>query len=90
MKILVTGGTGYIGSHTVVELIGAGHKPVIVDNLSNSNVNVLDGIYKITGVKVPFYEADCTDMQAFDKVFEDNKDIKAIIHFAAIKAVVIN
>lgn len=87
MKILVTGGTGYIGSHTVVELIGAGHKPVIVDNLSNSNVNVLDGIYKITGVKVPFYEADCTDMQAFDKVFEDNKDIKAIIHFAASKAV---
>lgn len=87
MKILVTGGTGYIGSHTVVELIGAGHEPVIADNLSNSKVSVLDGIYGITGKKVPFYNVDCTDLEAFGKIFEEHTDIKAIIHFAASKAV---
>ena len=82
MKILVTGGTGYIGSHTVVELIGAGHEPVIVDNLSNSKASVLDGIYGITGKKVPFYNVDCTDLNEFGRIFEENTDIKAIIHFA--------
>lgn len=87
MKILVTGGTGYIGSHTVVELIEAGHEPVIVDNLSNSKESVLDGIYGITGKKVPFYNVDCTDLEAFGKVFEAEQGIKAIIHFAASKAV---
>ena len=87
MKILVTGGTGYIGSHTVVELIGAGHEPVIVDNLSNSKASVLDGIYGITGKKVPFYNVDCTDLNEFGRIFEENTDIKAIIHFAASKAV---
>ena len=88
MKILVTGGTGYIGSHTVVELIEAGHEPVIVDNLSNSKESVLDGIYGITGRKVPFYNVDCTDLEAFGSVFEAEPGIKAIIHFAASKAVV--
>lgn len=87
MKILVTGGTGYIGSHTVVELINAGHTPVIVDNLSNSNIGVLDGIKSITGESVPFYQIDVTDIQALDKVFSENHDIKGIIHFAASKAV---
>lgn len=87
MKILVTGGTGYIGSHTVVELIEAGHEPVIVDNLSNSKESVLDGIYGITGKKVPFYNVDCTDLEAFGKVFEAEQGIKSIIHFAASKAV---
>lgn len=87
MKILVTGGTGYIGSHTVVELIEAGHEPVIVDNLSNSKESVLDGIYGITGRKVPFYNVDCTDLEAFGSVFEAESGIKAIIHFAASKAV---
>lgn len=87
MKILVTGGTGYIGSHTVVELIEAGHEPVIVDNLSNSKESVLDGIYGITGRKVPFYNVDCTDLEAFGSVFEVEPGIKAIIHFAASKAV---
>ncbi len=87
MKILVTGGTGYIGSHTVVELIEAGHEPVIVDNLSNSKESVLDGIYGITGRKVPFYNVDCTDLEALGSVFEAELGIKAIIHFAASKAV---
>ena len=87
MKILVTGGTGYIGSHTVVELINAGHEPIIVDNLSNSKASVINGIYEITGLKVPFFNVDCTNLEAFCKVFEANKDIKAIIHFAASKAV---
>lgn len=87
MKILVTGGTGYIGSHTVVELINAGHTPVIVDNLSNSNIGVLDGIKGITGVSVPFYQIDVTDLQSLDKVFSENHDVKGIIHFAASKAV---
>lgn len=87
MKILVTGGTGYIGSHTVVELINAGHTPVIVDNLSNSNIGVLDGIKSITGESVPFYQIDVTDIQALDKVFSENHDIRGIIHFAASKAV---
>lgn len=87
MKILVTGGTGYIGSHTVVELINAGHTPVIVDNLSNSNIGVLDGIKSITGESVPFYQIDVTDIQELDKVFSENHDIRGIIHFAASKAV---
>ncbi len=87
MKILVTGGTGYIGSHTVVELINAGHTPVIVDNLSNSNIGVLDGIKSITGKVVPFYQIDVTDIQSLDKVFSKNPDVRGIIHFAASKAV---
>lgn len=87
MKILVTGGTGYIGSHTVVELIEAGNEPIIVDNLSNSNINVLDGIKGITGKQVPFYQVDVTDLDALKKVFNENKGINGIIHFAASKAV---
>lgn len=86
-RILVTGGTGYIGSHTVVELQNAGYPVVIIDNLSNSNVDVLDGIEKITGVRPDFVEADCTDIKALNKLFEDYKDIKGIINFAASKAV---
>ena len=62
--ILVTGGTGYIGSHTVVELQKAGYPVVIIDNLSNSNRDVLDGIERITGIRPEFVEADCTDMRA--------------------------
>ncbi len=87
MKILVTGGTGYIGSHTVVELIEAGNEPIIVDNLSNSNINVLNGIKGITGKQVPFYQVDVTDLDALEKVFSENKGINGIIHFAASKAV---
>jgi UDP-glucose 4-epimerase len=86
-KILVTGGTGYIGSHTVVELQNTGHEVVIVDNLSNSNIEVLNGIEKITGIRPAFENIDCVDYVSMDKMFEKYQDIKAIIHFAASKAV---
>ena len=86
-KILVTGGTGYIGSHTVVELQNAGYEVVIIDNLSNSNIEVLDGIERITGVRPVFVKADCTDLAALTKLFEDNPGINGIINFAASKAV---
>lgn len=86
-KILVTGGTGYIGSHTVVELIEAGYEPIIVDNLSNSNIGVLEGIKKITGVTPIFENIDCKDYISMDRFFEKYPDIKAVINFAASKAV---
>ena len=85
--ILVTGGTGYIGSHTVVELQKAGYPVVIVDNLSNSNKEVLDGIERITGIRPEFVEADCTDMVALTALFDKYPGIKGIINFAASKAV---
>lgn len=86
-RILVTGGTGYIGSHTVVALQQAGHTPVIVDNLSNSNVRVLDQIEKITGEKPEFHEFDLCDEQRVRAFVAANPDISGIIHFAAYKAV---
>ena len=86
-KILVTGGVGYIGSHTTVELINAGYEVVIIDNLSNSNINVLDGIEKITGVRPAFVEGDCTSIETLRKVFTEYKGIDGIINFAASKAV---
>ena len=86
-RILVTGGTGYIGSHTTVELINAGYSVVIIDNLSNSNKDVLKGIEAITGVSPEFVEADCTDIQALKSLFDKYPDIKGIINFAASKAV---
>ena len=86
-KILVTGGTGYIGSHTTVELMNAGYEVVIIDNLSNSNEKVLDGIEKITGKRPVFVKGDCTDLNTLKKLFEDNPGIKGIINFAASKAV---
>lgn len=86
MKVLVTGGTGFIGSHTVVELIMAGHDVVVLDNLCNSNMKVLDRIENITGVRPAFYEADIRDIDAMAKIFESN-DIDGVIHFAGLKAV---
>jgi len=86
-KILVTGGTGYIGSHTTVELQNSGYDVVIVDNLSNSSLEVLDNIEKITGKKPDFEEFDLADREKTDDFFHRNKDIVAIIHFAAFKAV---
>jgi len=86
-KILVTGGTGYIGSHTVVELLKVGFDVVIVDNLSNSNIDVLNGIEKITGIRPVFENIDCVDYVSMDRMFEKYNDIEAIIHFAASKAV---
>lgn len=85
--ILVTGGTGFIGSHTTVELQQAGYNVVIVDNLSNSKADVIDGIEKITGVRPAFEQVDCCDMDAMNNVFAKYKDIRGIIHFAASKAV---
>lgn len=85
--ILVTGGTGFIGSHTTVELIEAGYNVVIVDNLSNSNIGVLDGIEKITGVRPAFEQVDLRDREATEGVFAKYPGIEGIIHFAASKAV---
>lgn len=85
-KILVTGGTGYIGSHTVLELIEAGHEVVIVDNLSNSKLEVLNRIEAINGVKVEFHEVDLLNKEALRAVFE-NDTFDAVIHFAGLKAV---
>ncbi len=87
MKILVTGGTGYIGSHTAVELQNSGHDVIIVDNLSNSNIRVLDGIEKITGIRPAFEEFDLADEQKTAGFFKRHSDIEGIIHFAAYKAV---
>ena len=86
-RILVTGGTGYIGSHTVVELMQKGYDVVIVDNLSNSNQAVLDGIAAIVGSTPDFVQADCCDQTAMDALFTQYKDIEGVIHFAASKAV---
>lgn len=86
-RILVTGGTGYIGSHTVVELQQAGYKVVIIDNLSNSDKGVIDGIERITGVRPDFVEGDCTDIETLRALFAKYNDIKGIINFAASKAV---
>jgi len=86
-KIIVTGGMGYIGSHTVVELINAGYQPVIFDNLSNSDRNVLSGIKAITDQDVPFTEVDLSDVATTKAAFNAHKDAVGIIHFAALKAV---
>jgi len=86
-KILVTGGAGYIGSHTTVELQNVGYEVIIVDNLSNSNAGVIDGIERITAVRPAFEKVDCTDEEAMRKVFEKYPNIQGIIHFAASKAV---
>ena len=86
-RILVTGGTGYIGSHTVVELMQKGYDVVIVDNLSNSNQAVLDGITAIVGSTPDFVQADCCDQTAMDALFAQYNDIEGVIHFAASKAV---
>ena len=86
MAILVTGGAGYIGSHTVIELIENGYEVVIVDNLCNSKIKVLDRIEMISGVRVKFYEIDCCDKEKMRVIFENEK-IDGVIHFAGLKAV---
>ena len=86
MKILVSGGTGFIGSHTVVELINSGHEVVVFDNLFNSKIDVLDKIKEITGTKPTFYKADMLDKEAMRPMFEEHK-FDAVIHFAGLKAV---
>lgn len=86
MNILLTGGAGYIGSHTIIELDKAGHSVVVVDNLVNSNPESLRRVAKIIGKDIPFYEVDVRDKEALSKVFDENK-FDAVIHFAGLKAV---
>jgi UDP-glucose 4-epimerase len=86
-KILVTGGTGYIGSHTVVELINAGYEPIIVDNLSNSSPQIINQIFKITGKKPEFFNFDLCDENLTTGFLDAHPDIQGIIHFAAFKSV---
>lgn len=86
MRILVTGGAGYIGSHTCVELIHAGHQPIIIDNLSNSNIEAVRRVEALTKQSVPFYEADIRDHSMLERIFQ-TESIDAVIHFAGWKAV---
>ena len=86
MNILVTGGLGFIGSHTIVELLENNHKVVIVDNLANSKMEVLDKLEKIVGERPPFYEIDVTDREKLERVFKE-QEIDGVIHFAGLKAV---
>ena len=87
MKILVTGGLGFIGSHTVVQLANANNDVVIADNLYNSKENVLEKLEKITGKKIKFYKCDLTNKDELDKIFVEEKNIDSVIHFAGYKAV---
>lgn len=86
MNILVTGGLGFIGSHTVVELIKNNHEVIIADNLINSKIDVLDKLYKITGIKSTFYQIDVTDELKVEEIFNKHK-VDGVIHFAGLKAV---
>ena len=86
MKVLLTGGAGYIGSHTIVEMHEAGHEVVVVDNFSNSSPKSVARVEKIIGKKVPLYEADVADAAAMDRIFSEHK-IDAVVHFAGYKAV---
>ena len=86
MAVLVTGGAGYIGSHTCVELLNAGYEVVVVDNLYNSSEKALERVEQITGKKVTFYQADLLDQEAIKKIF-DQESIDSVIHFAGLKAV---
>jgi len=86
-KILITGGAGYIGSHTVIELINAGFSPIIVDDFRNSKPFILDVLAEITGQKIPFYNIDCTNESKMEQIFIDHSDLFGVIHFAAYKAV---
>lgn len=86
-KVLVTGGLGYVGSHTVVELMQAGYEVLVIDNLSNSNIDVLYGIERITGKKPHFENIDCIDFVSMDHFLAKNEDIKCVVNFASYKAV---
>ena len=86
MNVLVTGGAGYIGSHTCVELLEAGHTPIVVDNLCNSNPKSLDRVKQITGCEITFYEGDVCDEKLLDEIFSKHT-IDCVIHFAGLKAV---
>ena len=85
--ILITGGAGYIGSHTLVELYNSGYRPIVVDDLSNSSITNIKGAEKIIKNKIDFYQIDCTDFDQMDKLFNEQNNIVAVIHFAAYKSV---
>ena len=87
MKVLVTGGAGYIGSHTCVELIESGHEPIVLDNLCNSNPESLNRVKTITGREIPFIEGDVCDEALLHEIFTKYPDIECVIHFAGLKAV---
>ena len=87
MHVLVTGGTGFIGSHTVVELLAAGHKVHIIDNLSNSKSSVITRLEQITGQEIPWTQGDIRDREFLDQFLTQNPSIDSVIHFAALKAV---
>mgnify|MGYP000811683759 FL=1 len=86
MIVLVTGGSGYIGSHTCVQLIAAGHTPIILDNLCNSKASVLERINTLTGTTPALYQGDIRDRLLLDRIFAENQ-IDSVIHFAGLKAV---
>ncbi|WP_144559877.1 SDR family NAD(P)-dependent oxidoreductase, partial [Bacillus thuringiensis] len=86
MAILVTGGAGYIGSHTCVELLNNGYEIIVVDNLSNSSVESINRVREITGKQFKFYKEDLVNYEALNQIFEENT-IEAVIHFAGLKAV---
>lgn len=85
--VLVTGGAGYIGAHTLVELVAAGYSPVVMDDLSRSSMKLVEGAARITGIKLPFYQADCADKIQLKRVFDQHPGIHSVIHFAAFKSV---
>lgn len=90
MSILVTGGAGYIGSHTVLKLLEQGHEVVVFDNLSNSSEEAIKRVEKITGRRVKFYKADMCSAEDMEKIFSENPDITSVIHFAGLKAVAVS
>ena len=87
-KVLVTGGAGYIGSHTIVQLVEAGYNPVIIDNLCNTSIKNINGIKKITGKNVKWHNVNCTDKMAMQKIFKQEGKVIGVIHFAAYKSIV--
>ncbi len=86
-KVLVTGGAGYIGAHTAVELVSAGMEPILVDDLSRSSMSLVKGLEKIVGRKITFYKVDCKDPVQLKSVFQKHPDLSSVIHFAAFKSV---
>ena len=86
MAVLVTGGAGYIGSHTVLQLLAAGHAVVILDNLSNASIKVLDRLAEISGQQIPFYQGDIRDRALLQRLFAE-QPIDTVMHFAGLKAV---
>lgn len=87
MKVLVTGGSGYIGTHTLIELVAAGYSPIVLDNLSNSTLDAMHRVERITGVRIPVHVADIRDRGSIRSIFLANAGIEAVIHFAGLKAV---